>query len=406
MNGAGERDVAVLTPWYPAPHHKFQGAFVQAMVEATAPGCGAVTVYHTDGWPLRGGPEAGAAAEEAHRRLLPDALEYVPAPGAARLLRVPVLMRGRTFGAQAREHAEGLRLALDGEPIPARVVHAHVGLRGGWTALENARPDARVFVTEHASYLDQVLEQPDSHALYERVLDRCTRFFAVTEALREQLVAAFPAYSGKIDVIPNPISFGVTRARPVTELRRWLYVGSLIERKGVGPLLEAFAKCRAEDPALTLTMVGKGALGDRLAQRAAELEVQDAVSFLPPVPLDECTRLMREHDLLVHPARWETFGVSVVEAVAAGMPVLVTRCGGPERTLAGVEGAAGEMVEVGEGAEPIIDGYRRLRDRFPHDLDLAEAGRVLEARFGYGAVAEAHHRHWFPDTGAKGGGES
>ncbi|MES9536469.1 glycosyltransferase [Actinomadura sp. NPDC000600] len=402
----GGRDVAVLTPWYPAPHHKFQGAFVQAMVEATAPGCGAVTVYHTDGWPLRIAPEAARAAEEAHRRLLPDALSPLPADGGARLLRVPVLMRGRTFGEQAREHAKGLGLALDGEPIPAPVVHAHVGLRGGWTALENARPDARVFVTEHASYLHQVLEQPDSRDLYEQVLDRCTRFFAVTEALREQLTAAFPAYSDKIDVISNPISFGAARPRPVTGLRRWLYVGSLIERKGVGWLLEAFAKCHAEDPRLTLTMVGKGPLGDRLAERAGELEVRDAVTFLPPVPLDECNRLMREHDLLVHPARWETFGVSVVEAVAAGMPVLVTRCGGPERTLAGIESAAGEMIEVTEDAESITGGYRRLRDRFPHDLDLAEARRVLEARFGYGAVAEAHHRHWFPETGPNGGEDS
>jgi glycogen(starch) synthase len=406
MKRADDRDVAVLTPWYPAPHHKFQGAFVQAMVEATAPGCGQVTLYHTDGWPLRGKPEAMEAAEEAHRRLLPDALDYVPTAGGARLLRVPILMRGRTFGAQALEHAEGLRLALNGEPIPARAVHAHVGLRGGWTALENARPDARVFVTEHASYLHQVLEQPDSHALYEQVLDRCTRFFAVTEALREQLVTAFPTYSDKIDVISNPISFDTTRARPVTELRRWLYVGSLIERKGVGWLLEAFAKCHAEDPGLTLTMVGEGALGGQLAQRAAELEVQDAVTFLPSVPPDESLRLMREHDLLVHAARWETFGVSIIEAVAAGMPLLVTRCGGPERTLAGIESAVGEMIEVREDAESIIEGYRRLRDRFPHDLDLAEARRVLEARFGYGTVAEAHHRHWFPETGAKGEGDS
>src|SRR5512139_2111547 len=115
---AHDRDVAVLTPWYPTPHQKWAGAFVQAMVEATAPGCGEVTVYHTEGWPLRMPPDEAAAAEAAHRRLLPEALRPLPAVAGARLLRVPALMQGSTFAAQAREHAKALGLALNGEPIP------------------------------------------------------------------------------------------------------------------------------------------------------------------------------------------------------------------------------------------------------------------------------------------------
>ncbi|MEU8342455.1 glycosyltransferase [Spirillospora sp. NPDC048832] len=402
---AGGRDVAIVTPWYPNPLQEWAGAFVQTMVEATAPGCGDVTVYHTEAWPMRDAPEKVEAARAAHRRLLPVALRPQPAVAGARLLRIPVpTVPGYTFAELAREHARWLREALGGEPLPAPVVHAHVGLRGGWTALENARPDARVFVTEHASFLDKVLDQPDSRDLYARVLDRCTGFFAVTDALRDQLAAAFPDAASKIETLPNPVSFDGPRERPVTELRRWLYVGALAERKGVEPLLEAFAECRAEDPALTLTMAGTGALGDRLAERAAGLGVGDAVAFPGAVAPDEAARLMREHDLLVHPARWETFGVTVVEAVAAGTPVLVTRCGGPERTLAGIEGAAGEMVDVEDGPGSIAAGYRRLRDRFPDGLDLPKARAVLDERFGYRAVAAAHHRHWFGEDPDGGGG--
>ncbi|WP_433466303.1 glycosyltransferase family 4 protein [Spirillospora sp. CA-128828] len=399
-----DRDVAVVTPWYPNPKQEWAGAFVQAMVEATAPGCGDVTVYHTEAWLMRQPLAEVEAAREAHRRLLPLALHPAPAVAGARLVRVPVpTVPDYTFAELAEQHALWLREALGGEPIPAPVVHAHVGLRGGWTALENARPDARVFVTEHASFLDQVLDQPDSRDMYERVLDRCTGFFVVTDVLRDKLARAFPSLAHKIEMISNPISFGQPRPSPVTELRRWLYVGTLVERKGVDWLLEAFADCHAEDPELTLTMAGPGVLAARLAERAAELRVDHAVSFLGAVAPDEAIRLMREHDVLVHPARWETFGVSIIEAVAAGLPVLVTRCGGPERTLAGIETAAGEMIDVEENSESIVAGYRRLRDRFPDGLDLAKAREVLDQRFGYRTVAEAHHRHWFPEAGADDG---
>lgn len=370
-------------------------------MDATAPGCGDVTVYHTEAWLMRQPPAEVDAARAAHRRLLPHALHPAPAVAGARLVRVPVpTVPEYTFADLAGQHAAWLREALGGEPIPAPVVHAHVGLRGGWTALENARPDARVFVTEHASFLDKVLEQPDSRALYERVLDRCDGFFVVTDVLRDRLAETFPALAHKIAPISNPISFESPRARPVTGLRRWLYVGTLVERKGVGLLLEAFARCRAADPGLTLTMAGAGVLAGRLAERAAELGIDDAVTFPGAVPPDEAARLMREHDLLVHPARWETFGVTVIEAVAAGMPVLVTRCGGPERTLAGVADAVGEMIDVEEDPASIVEGYHRLRDRFPDGLDLARGRRVLDERFGYRTVAEAHHRHWFPEATA------
>ncbi|MGP4026044.1 glycosyltransferase [Actinomadura sp. 3N407] len=398
MSEPAGRRVAVVTPWYPTAGRAFAGIFVQAMVEATAPACDTVTVYHTDAWRV---PDATglAAAADAHRLLLPRAFRPEPTVGGAELWRVPVpdpVLTGGSFAERARHHADWLREALGGKPIPAPVVHAHVGLRGGWTALENARSGARVFVTEHASYLAMLLEQPDSREMYEQVLARCAGFFAVGETVRDTLAETFPQHAGKIELIPNPVSFDLPRPRPVTELRRWLYVGNLTEHKGVDLLLEAFAKCLADDPALTLTLVGEGNLADRLNRRAAALGIDGAMTTAGALPPDETLRRMRDHDLLVHPSRGETFGVSIVEAVAAGLPVLVTRCGGPETTLAGVEDAAGQMIDVDDAPETIVAGYRRLCTRFPDGLDLAKARRVLDERYGYRTVAEAHHRYWFP----------
>lgn len=397
MNEAASRDVAIVTPWYPSRELPFRGAFVQAMVDATAPGCDNALVYHCDTWVSRMDQRTTDAVEAANRTLAPLAVRPTPTVGGAQLVHLAVTTpRSQEFGPLARNHERQLRAALGGNPIAAPVVHAHVGLPGAWAALQNARPDARVFVTEHATYLDRVLAEPDARALYDEVLHRVDGFFAVGEPIRDVLTAAFPHHAEKIQQIPNPISFREKRAVPVTELRRWLFLGGLIPRKGVDLLVEAFAQCHAKDPELTLTMVGEGELRAQLTARAAELGLEDAIRFLGAVPPDAALNLMREHDLLVHPSRYETFGMTVVEAVAAGMPVLVTRCGGPEETLAGIESVAGEMIDVEDNPESITDGYWRLRDRFDRDVDLELAQKTLDGRYGYEAVAEAHYRLWFP----------
>ncbi|GAA3371502.1 hypothetical protein GCM10020367_22430 [Streptomyces sannanensis] len=398
MREAAPRDVAVVTPWYPTRELPFRGAFVQAIVDATAPGCDSMVVYHCDSWVSRMDPRTVRAVEAASVRLLPRTVRRAPTVGGAELVHLAVTTpRGQDFGALARNHERQLRAALGGKPIDAPVIHAHVALPGGWAALQNAAPGAKVYVTEHASYLDRVLAEPDARALYDEVLHRIDGFLAVGEPIREVLRTAFPHHADRIGLIANPISFAAVRSVPVTDLRRWLFVGALVPLKGVNWLVEAFARCRDRDPSLTLTLVGEGGLRSRLEERTAELGISDAVAFPGAVPPHRALELMREHDLLVHPSRYETFGMTIVEAVAAGMPVLVTRCGGPQKTLAGVEDAAAELIDVEENSESISDGYWRLRARFERGLDLERAQKALASRYGYEAVAGAHYRLWYPE---------
>jgi glycogen(starch) synthase len=391
------KDVAIVTPWYPTADRPFRGAFVQAMVEATAPVADRIVVYHCDEWGYRPARWSVSAVDRAHRDLVHHATTPAATVAGAELRYVPVpLPTGLGFGEIARRGADSLRSALGGRPIDATVVHAHVGLPGGWTALENAPPDARVFVTEHATFLDRVLAQPQARAMYDEVLHRCDGFLAVGAAVSSPLIEAFPHHRDRITIVANPVSFALERPFPVTRLNRWLYVGTLIPRKGVMLLLEAFAACRADEPGLTLTIVGEGELLPQLIAKAAALDVADAVTFAGAVAPTEALRLMREHDLLVHASRFETFGMTVVEAIAAGLPVLVTRCGGPEETLAGVDQYAAELVDVEDTPASMIAGFRRLRGRFPHALDMARARDELARRYGYEAVAQTHRRLWFP----------
>lgn len=402
------RDVAVVTPWYPTRQLPYRGAFVQAMVAATAPVCDHMTVFHCDHWCARVSPARQKRIDRAHEYLLRRDLRRGVTVGSASMAYIPApTAPGRTFADSAVQLEQALRAALHGRSLETPVVHSHVGFYGGWAALRNAAPGSRVFVTEHATFLDRVLSEPAARDMYDELLHRCSGLFAVGEQIRALLAAEFPHHADRIGLIPNPIWFDeAPRAMPVRDLSRWLYVGGLIPRKGVQWLVEAFAICRAEDRGLTLTVVGDGELAKPLRARVEELGLADAVTFLGALAPAEALRQMREHDVLIHPSRLETFGVTVIEAVAAGMPVVVTRCGGPEETLAGIGDDAAEFIDVDDSAEPIVAGYQRLRARFPDGLNLPHARQVLEDRYGYAAVALAHERIWFPlgePTGGKAG---
>ncbi|MCS0638112.1 glycosyltransferase [Streptomyces sp. LP05-1] len=383
-------DLAVITPWYPSPNNPYAGSFVRAATAAVAGHFERVTVFHTEDWSGSASAALNDAIKVTSSRLQErGGLAPVLDTPEGSLVRVPVpLVHRKNYAPWVSAQAEALRRTLPGGEIDAPVVHAHTGIYGGVLASRLARPDARVIVTEHASFLDKVFAQAPARRLYREVLERADAFLCVSARLRDQVAARFPEYAHKLGVVPNVIGF--ERFAPGPErsprLLRWLYVGRLAAPKGVTELLEAFALVAAKEPEASLTLVGHGPVESQLRSRAGELGLKDRVRILPPVAPDEVGGIMREHDLLVHASKAETFGMTVVEAVATGLPVLVTRSGGPEESLAGIESRAGALMDISDDPAVIADAYWELRDA-AGALDPAGAREVLAERYGSEAVA-------------------
>jgi glycosyltransferase involved in cell wall biosynthesis len=394
--GGGPGRLAVTTPWHPSVQRPFAGSFVQAATAAVTGRFERVDLYHTEDWP---GPAHPAQAKLVRKAY--DSLTGGPGrriQSRARLtdegywatdIPTPVTPK-RDYADWAASHENALRHVLPGGGFEAEVVHGHVGIYGGWLALHFARPDARVVVSEHASFLGRILGQPRSRAMYAEVMERADAFLCVSGGLRRQLVEAFPAHAAKISVLPNAVDIESMpqRKAPVRDLNRWIYVGKVVATKGVPELLEAFALAAREEGELRLTILGDGALVGSLKARAQELGVAAKVTFQDAVPPERVFEFLHEHDVLVHPSKSETFGMTTVEAVAAGMPVLVTRCGGPQETLAGLDGVAGRLIEVSDDPAVIVDGYRELAASMERgEIDPGHARGVLIGRFGSAAVA-------------------
>lgn len=380
--------ICIVSPWYPTRSRPFHGAFVQGFVETVTEHVPAnVDVLHLEAWGMPRGNWAQRRSWESLRHLVKEPLAFSDGSPAVHHLPSPV-SPGDDFGPIARGHRRFLEQVANGTRVKHPVVHAHVGLGGGFPALAVLAPDTRFFVTEHATFLNRVFQDPQARKAYDDVLERADALLPVSELLRRQIIEEFPHHAGRVEVVPNPVDFDALpwAGGDLTPPRRWLYAGSLTTRKGVSLLIDAFDLAYRDFGDLSLTLVGEGPLRDELQRRVQELGLEGVVTLVGAVAPGDMPATYAAHDLLVHLSEFETFGMTLVEAVAVGIPVLATRCGGPEETLGPIEDAVGGLVPVDSSASDVAAAYGHLRERTP-SLDLAAGRADLRARYGRAAVA-------------------
>ncbi len=134
-------------------------------------------------------------------------------------------------------------------------------------------------------------------------------------------------------------------------------------RKNVPLLFSAFARARAVRPDLRLRLTGEP--GPELSSMLDRLGIVGAVEFAGVLRNEALPDFYRGLDVLVIPSRQEGFGIVGVEAMACGVPVISTRCGGPEDFV--IDGQTGfltdhDEIEVGRRILEVV-GDRRLRRR-------------------------------------------
>lgn len=105
--------------------------------------------------------------------------------------------------------------------------------------------------------------------------------------------------------------------------KKLICVGSLIERKGVDLLFEALALC--EDKEITVDIVGDGTEKDNLVKLARKLGISDRVNFCGFLQTNELTDKYAEAGVFVLPTREDCFGLVLIEAMCAGLPIIVSK---------------------------------------------------------------------------------
>jgi glycosyltransferase involved in cell wall biosynthesis len=224
------------------------------------------------------------------------------------------------------------------------VLHAHAALWAGRVALRMGRTLSRPCVlTEHSSQiLLGVLGRNERHEA-ARVYREADAVLAVSETLLAAVGSIAGAQLGR--VVPNTVDFEFFTLPTIPRRREpftFLSACNLVGGKRVDRLIRAFARVSRICPGIRLVIVGAGAESRDLQLLAQESGVAAQVEFTGGMPREGVRERMWGANTLVLPSSFETFGVVLVEALATGMPVISTRCGGPEDI---VESGLGLLVE-------------------------------------------------------------
>ncbi|MCC5870211.1 MAG: glycosyltransferase [Gammaproteobacteria bacterium] len=176
---------------------------------------------------------------------------------------------------------------------------------------------------------------------------------AISQAVAETLSNSGIATTGQIKVIGNPIMFMVSDSDKVGAKapafdfggRCICAIGRLTEQKGFDVLLDAFSQLHEDD--LDLVILGEGSLRENLEKQAIQLGVAKRVHLSGFV--SQPGRVLASAKLFVLSSRWEGFGNVLVEALAAGVPIVSTDCPGAPRAILR-DGALGHLVPVDDPA--------------------------------------------------------
>ena len=238
------------------------------------------------------------------------------------------------------------------------ILHVHYAIphaTSAWIAREMLRQsgaDIQVITTLHGTDITIVGQDPSFHAITKFSIERSDRITAVSRFLKEETKSAFGCMSCEIEVIHNfidPDVYDRARYGPILHQtvapghKVLMHVSNFRPVKRVKDVIRVFAKVAARIPS-SLVMVGDGPDRIDAEMEARHLGVSEHVHFLGKI--DDVAPLLASADLFVLPSQSESFGLSALEALASGVPVIGTREGGLPEVIK--DGETGALCAVGD----------------------------------------------------------
>lgn len=250
----------------------------------------------------------------------------------------------------------------------------------GYAALRGARRMGLPCVIGSRGSDIRVRDRISSH-FTGLALRGASHVITVSEELRQQAVQRYGAEAARVTTIVNGCNTALFHPQDRAQARRELgldaggpmivYVGRVVQAKGVMELVAAFARLAAERPALRMAIVGDGVDMPRVRAAVADAGLQARVALPGAVTPAAVAQWINAGDLLTLPSYSEGYPNVLVEALACGRPVVATDVGGAREI---VDDDSGVLIQPAD-VDALVQGLRAVLDR---PCDAA----ALSARFG------------------------
>lgn len=281
-----------------------------------------------------------------------------------------------------------------------QIVHAHQCTAWFYAALSRVLyPGTRLLFEEHGRFFPEV-ENPKRVLVNRWLVRKLThRFVAVSEDVRDRLQRYEGLDADEIEIIYNGVQSEPARTSQERDaMRRELgfgpdcfvvgTAGRFDPIKNLSMLVESFAEAAAERPQLRALLVGDGPTADAVRSQVEDLGLAERVCI--PGFRDDVRRLVQCMDLFVLSSLSEGTSMALLEAMAAGVPVAVTRVGGNSEIV--LDGETGWVVPSGsvEGLTAAI--MEAVRDDVKR-MAMGLAGRRrFEARFTFDRMIDGYRQ--------------
>ena len=238
------------------------------------------------------------------------------------------------------------------------LLHCHYAIphaTSAWIAremLREAGEDVHLITTLHGTDITIVGQDPSFYPITKFSIEKSDRITAVSEYLREETCRAFGCDGLDIDVIHNFIDPDVYNRQKYPPLLKQefgpakpiiMHVSNFRAVKRVRDVIRIYAEVNRELPSV-LVMIGDGPDRPAAEEEARMLGVEQSVSFLGK--LDQIAPLLAAADLFLLPSQSESFGLSALEALASGVPVVGSDAGGLPEVIR--DGETGVLCPVGD----------------------------------------------------------
>ena len=278
----------------------------------------------------------------------------------------------------------------------ADVVHLHTALvpavtlvRAGVLA-RAARPrTSRVLVHVHSGLVELWLRGPLRTRLARVLLRPCDLVIACSEGSRAALAGVLGSKAVLVDNGVDVETFSPPPSR-AHDRPRILYAGLLSPRKGVPDLVRASRLLLARGVDHELVLAGGTPDEGEAAERAARAEDSPAARWLGPRPHEAMAALYRDADVFCLPSWWEAMPLSILEAMATGLPVVATAVGDVARVVK--PGETGLLVRPRDPVGLADALEELLTDEAKRRAWGAVARRLVEARHAHAVTVDALRR--------------